>query len=250
MKKICLVLLFVFSITVLAACGQNGAHDAVMVYCGAGMAKPFKEIEEAFKEKTGHPIEVVYVNAVQAQTQINTTGKGDYFVAGAKNELEPIKDKVAESRDLVKHIPVVGVQKGNPKDIREFADLEKEGVGLVIGDPEATPIGKIAMAIFKENGIDDKVNILSKTTTAPQMAIILENKQADAVIVWKENIDPEKMSIADIAGMDKYIKVVPLAKLTSAGDGPAVKELDEFLRSQEAKEIWMKFGYELAEGVD
>ncbi len=140
------------------------------------------------------------------------------------------------------------MQKDNPKAIKTFADLAKDGVEVVIGDPEATPIGKIAMAIFKENGIADKVNIVSKTTTAPQMAIILENKQADAVIVWKENIVLEKMSIAEIEGMEKFIKVVPLAKLTSATNAPAVKVLDEFLSSQDAKDIWIKYGYELADG--
>ena len=41
------------------------------VYCGAGMTKPFEEIANAFKEKTGCNIEVTYANRNKQSKGLN-----------------------------------------------------------------------------------------------------------------------------------------------------------------------------------
>ena len=39
------------------------------------------------------------------------------FVAGSGDELKPVESYVEDKKDLVKHIPVLAVQSGNPKNI-------------------------------------------------------------------------------------------------------------------------------------
>lgn len=127
---------------------QSGAEDltghTLMIYCGASMTKPFQEIADSFKEKTGCEMNVSYANAGQIQSQISTSNEGDFFIAGAAEELKPIEKFVSSKTDLVKHIPVLAVQTGNPKKITGLASLTEDGVTLLMGDTEATPIGKIA----------------------------------------------------------------------------------------------------------
>lgn len=86
-----------------------------MIYCGAGMAAPFQEIADAFKDATGCQVNATYANAGQIQSQITTTEEGDMFVAGSGDELKPVESYVEDKKDLVKHIPVLAVQSGNPK---------------------------------------------------------------------------------------------------------------------------------------
>ena len=227
--------------------GQDDSLDltgkSLMVYCGAGMKEPFQEITSAFQEKTGCEVNVNFANAAQIQTQINKSGEGDMFVAGSAEELKPVSDKVSRSIDLVKHIPVIAVQKGNPENITTIADLAG-GVGVVTGDPEATPIGKIAMKMFADEGINGSVNIIATTTTAPQLTTALEAGEADAAIVWKENVKGDQVEIAEVEGMDKYIKVIPAASLNLTKDDDTLKIFEEFLGSEEAMAIWQNFGYE------
>lgn len=256
MKKLVGVfLVLAMSLALFTGCGSSqepAAEEAgkalegksLMIYSGAGLKDPFQKIADTFQEQTGCKMEVVYGPTGNLLTQIKTTKEGDMLIAGAKDELEGVKDMVTESTELVKHIPVVAVQKGNPKEIKTFEDLAKEDVAVLISDPESTPIGKIAKKIFKEQKINDKVNIAAVTTTAPQTVTGVAAGEADAAFAWKENVKDDKVEIVDIEGMDKYIKVVPAAELNTTADAETVKAFKEFLLSDEAFAIWAEFGYE------
>lgn len=218
----------------------------LQIFCGAGMKNAFEEIAKTFETETGCKMEVTYANAAQIQTQINTAQEGDFFIAGSEGELKPVKEMVESSTPLVKHIPVLAVQPGNPKEIHSAADLAKDGVRMVIGDPEATPVGKIAMKLFKDFELTEKVNIISNTATAPAMNQALAGDECDVVLVWKENVNPEAAEIVDTPDMEAYIKNIPAARLACSADKEAADSFLDFLAGETAQNIWVSFGYELA----
>ena len=218
------------------------------IYCGAGMTDPFTEIAEAFEQQTGCKMNVTFANAAQIQTQIDTTQEGDFFIAGSAEELKPVEQYVAESENLVKHIPVIAVPSANPKGIAGLADLANADT-LLIGDPESTPIGKIAKKALTDAGVWEGLEAkgaITTTTTAPQIATALANGEGDAGIVWKENVKADGASIVDTPDLDNYVKVVPAALLTFAADEVAAAEFQDYLDTTEAQDIWKKYGYELA----
>ena len=220
---------------------------SLMIYCGAGMANPFGEIAELFKTETGCEMNVSYANAGQIQSQINTSQEGDMFIAGSEVELKPVKDFVSASKPLVKHIPVLAVQAGNPKEINTLKDLTKEGVSFMMGDVDSTPIGKIAKKALGDAEIFNKVNIVATTTTAPQMATAIAAGEADAAIIWKENCKADGVQITGEEDMAPYIKNIPAASLSCSADAEALAAFEEFLDTQAVKDIWLKYGYEIAE---
>lgn len=219
----------------------------LMIYCGAGMTKPFQEIADAFQTATGCKMNVTFANAGQIQSQIKTSEEGDMFIAGSGDELKPVESYVASKKDLVKHIPVLAVQSGNPKNITGLSDLTKDGVALIMGDVDSTPIGKIGKKAMTDMGIFDKVHIEATTATAPQMSTALAAGEADAAIVWKENCDAKGVEIVDTKDLDPYIKTIPAASLACAGDKPALDAFNKYLDTDGAKDIWMKYGYEIAD---
>ncbi|MDO4554287.1 MAG: molybdate ABC transporter substrate-binding protein, partial [Lachnospiraceae bacterium] len=229
-----------------AALTDLSGHS-LMIYCGAGMTEPFQEIADAFKEATGCEMNVTFANAGQIQSQITTTEEGDMFIAGSQDELEPVKDYVAESKSLVKHIPVLAVQEGNPKNITSIADLANDGITLLMGDVESTPIGKIAQKALTDAGIADQVEIAATTTTAPQMSTALAAGEADAAIVWKENCNVDGVEITAEEDMASYIKTIPAASLTTCADEEALSAFVDYLATDAANEIWTNYGYEIAE---
>lgn len=217
------------------------------VYSGAGMTKPFQEIADTFQSLTGCEMEITFANAGQIQTQINTTQAGDLFIAGSADEVAPVQDAVTESTDLVKHIPVIAVKAGNPLGISGLADLAGDEVRVVLGDLEATPLGKIATKAFNDVGITEQVNIVATMPTAPAVVNALLLDECDAVIVWKENVSDESIAIADAADMDPYIKTIPAALLSYCDDEEALAAFLAYLDGDEAHSIWEKYGYEVIE---
>ncbi|TWH56888.1 molybdate transport system substrate-binding protein [Desulfitobacterium sp. LBE] len=250
---LCLALIF------LTACsskpaevpgGQAGPAESLsgkplFVYCGAGMTKPFGEIAEAFKAESGVEVEVAYANAAQIQTQIKTTQEGDLFIAGSVEELNPVKDVVAASKELVKHIPVLAVKSGNPLKIAGLKDLTKEDVEVVLGDAEATPIGKIANKALTDLGVLAEVNVIARTATAPEMITALSVDQCDAIIVWKENVSGSGIEIVNTTDLDTQIKKIPAATLSFSKNTETTAALLKFLDTDQAKSIWEKYGYEV-----
>lgn len=232
--------------TTPAAADADLTGHTLLIFCGAGMKDPFTEIAQTFQDETGCTVEVTYANAAQIQTQINTAQEGDFFIAGSEQEVKPVAGLVESSTPLVRHIPVIAVQKGNPLNITGPADLAGDGVRVVIGDPEATPIGKIAVQVFADFGISDTVDILSTTATAPAMTTALAADECDAVIVWKENVNADQGEIVDCAEMEAYVKTIPAARLTCSADALAADAFSDFLNSQTAWDIWTSYGYELA----
>lgn len=250
-----LVLMIIMSLSVISCSNEKDSdvknnkddlsNHSLLVYCGAGMTNPFQEIADKFTEKYNCKVNVVFANAAQIQTQINTSEEGDLFIAGSKDELAPIEGAVTESKELVKHIPVLAVYSGNPKKINKLEDLTQEDVSLIVGDSESTPIGKIAKKVLVDNKIFDKVNIVANTTTAPQIANIIVSKEADAAIIWKENCNIEGVEIVNTSELDNYIKTVPAATLKYSDDKNALNKFLQYLDTDEAKEIWTKYGYEV-----
>jgi len=220
--------------------------QSLLVYCGAGMQQPFQEIAAAFQEETSCQMNVTYANAAQIQTQITESKEGDFFIAGSSDEVKPVKDNVSGSVDLVKHIPVLAVAKGNPKGITGIADLDKSDIVTVIGDPESTPIGKIAKKAFSDFGVSDAVTLGATTTTAPQLATVVGLGEADATIIWKENCNADGVEICETKDLDSYIKTVPAARLTFSTNSAAADAFSIFLSSDAASQIWTANGYELA----
>lgn len=229
-----------------SAVSEDLSGDTLMVFCGAGMKDPFEEISAMFEADTGCSVEVVYANAAQIQTQIGTAQEGDYFIAGSKEEVTPVEDYVSESKDLVLHIPVLAVQKDNPMGITGIENLANSEIRLIIGDPESTPIGKIAVKALEDYGISNQVNIISQTTTAPAMSLALENDECDAAIVWKENIDETLVSVTAEEEMKTYIKTIPAARL-SFEENKAADVFWDYLDTDEVQAVWAEYGYEKAE---
>ena len=67
----------------------------------------------------------MYANAGQLQAQIKNSGEGDLFIAGAVEELKPVEQFVTAKQLLVKHIPVLAVRQGNPKNRKSISRKPK-----------------------------------------------------------------------------------------------------------------------------
>ena len=230
-----------------AAQAQNLEGKNLRIYCGFGMKKPFTKIVDNFKAKTGCDCDLSFGNGAQIQGQIIESHQGDFFIAGARSEIKKLeKNELAgDATDLAKHIPVVCVPAGNPGDIHSLKDLGKPGLHLAFGDADATPVGKIANKILKDNSINPADLDIDRGMSTPQMIQAIKAGEADATVVWKENAEgQEGVEILDLDGMDAYIKTVPAVELTCSENKEASQAFLDYLKSDEAAAVWSEFGYE------
>lgn len=227
---------------------ESPEEEFLIVYSGAGLRKPMDEIGEVFEEKYGTRIDYSYAGSAQNLTQIELLEEGDLYVPGATFYIEQAIEKgfVSESKDIVYHIPVIGVPKGNPANIQGLDDLAKEGVRVVLGDERSAAIGKSTQKILKQKGILEEVekNVVAKDATVNEVMVHVAMGQADACIIWADNVvNVDEIEIVEIEEEFNDIKIIPVGILTYTKKEEASKKYLDFVASEEGKNIFGKHGF-------
>ncbi len=256
LKNYLLIVTSIFLVIILISCDnnketskpQNEANDELIVYSGAGLRKPMDELGDLFFKKYGISINYNYAGAGQSLSQIEVTRKGDVFVPGSKYYLKVAeeKDLIELHKDLVYHIPVIAVYKDSDKNIKSIEDLAKSDIKLILGDEEACAIGKVTKKMFIQNDILEKVqkNIVSKGSTVNEVVIHTAMGQADACIVWEDNvINNEDLNIVDISKEKNIVKKISAGLLSFSKNKEVANKYIEFISSEEGKKIFTKYGF-------
>lgn len=232
--------------------GQRYDGETLMVYAGAAMRKPRDEIARVFQEQYGCTIQYTYAGSAQNLSQIELTGEGDIYVPGDESytDITVEKSLSEEAQPVVLHIPAIAVPKGNPAGITSLEDLAKPGVDVVLGDPESASIGKLTLTLLEDAGLLDGVqqNVVAQTATEPEMVVYLSTAQADAGIIWEDNIFVvEDIEAIEIPAEQNKIKTIPVAVLKSTTNHELAQLFADFVASDETEPIWAEYGSKPAE---
>jgi len=263
--QLCLVVLLVVLLGAAGGCGvgetdttaspradqeiqQGNKQEELLVYCGAGLRKPMEEVAVMFQEETGILVQFSYGGAAQCVGKILTVDKGDAFLPGDVAELKELieREKIGRQKAVVLHVPVLAVPRGNPAGITGIEDLGASGVKVVLGDPEANPIGKLADKALNDYGIFDKVepNIVARTATVNELFTYLALNQADAAIIWEDNLlGNEDVELIETAVFADYIKTVPVVSLKCSANPEAANRFVKFTAGEKAMTVWEKWGF-------
>ena len=237
--------------------GENKPFEGktITVLCGAGLMKPMNELIKNFENETGAKVNVHYGGSSELFGVLTTTG-GDVFIPGAYKYTEDAMKKGFILNNTVKnityHVPVIAVPKGNPKNIKGLDDLANPNVKVVMGDPNASAIGKVGYQILEKNHLLDKVskNIIVKTPTVNQLLIYIATNQADAAIIWEDMVtwgeSKGKIKVVEIPKDKNIIKTIPTAVTVYAKKDDnleVAKSFNDYISSDKANEIWKKWGF-------
>jgi molybdate transport system substrate-binding protein len=205
------------------------------------------EIGKVFTQKYGIDVQYTYGGGGTLVSQMNLTHKGDVFIPGSTVEFSTAKNQslVNASQLVGYHVPVIAVQKGNPKNISTIQDFAKPGLKIALGDVNATAIGKAGAKIFKKFNITQAVekNVVTRTPTINELTVIMNTGQADAALLTLDQINPETMDAISIPVSDNEVLVVPIGVTTFTKNQASAQKFVDFVASDEGKAIFAKDGF-------
>ncbi|MDO8841954.1 molybdate ABC transporter substrate-binding protein [Methanocalculus sp.] len=226
---------------------ENTQPDSLLVYCGAGMREPMDDIAIAFEEKTGVAIHYNYGGSNTLLSQMELTKQGDAYMPGATSYIDTAREKgfIDTEANVVYHVPIIIVPKGNPAGITSLEDLAKPGIKVELGDAEAAAIGTLSDSLLKKNGILDEVlaNTIARTATVNELIVHTALRQTDAAIIFEDLFESEKLDRIDIPKEQNIVKVVPIGSLTFSEYPETAREFVNFVASDEAKAIFTAHGF-------
>lgn len=252
------VLILVAGALLAAGCTSNGSttpavdttaspQEPLLVYSGAGLKSAMEDVGKAFTEKYGIAVQFTYGGSGTLISQMNLTKKGDVFIPGSTVEYATAKNQslVTDYRMVAYHVPVIAVQKGNPKNITAIKDFAQPGLKVALGDANATAIGKAGQKMFKKFNITAAVekNVVTRTPTINELTVYMNTGQADASILTLDQINREKVDAITIPAEDNVVLIVPVGVTTFTANAGNAQKFADFVASDAGKAIFVQHGF-------
>lgn len=237
--------------------GGNSAKGNITVLAGAGTKLAMNDLKASFEEKNpGTTVNIQYGNSGELFSTLNTQKSADMVVPGDLAFMDNAKSKGYLVNDtikpIVKHIPVIAVQKGNPKNITSLDDLSQPGLKVGLGDTNATAVGKKAIKILNKTGNLNavKANVVVYAPTVNQLMTYLTSGQVDAVILMEDiaiaGKGQDKIEVITIPEDQNDIATIGVAMTVFSQNKDLATQFEDFITSSEGLEIWKKHGFKPA----
>lgn len=254
-KFLCLVISLMA--LVMLGCGGKQEHADKTVTVHAAAAASLEKVFEQqlipmFNKK--HPeikIQGVYDASGKLQSQIENGLNADIFISAANKQMQALDKKGymdSESiKPLLQNKLVLIVPAKNDGSIKNFADLAK-AKHPAVGDPTSVPAGQYAKEALTSLGIWEQVQAkASLGTNVTQVLNWVGEGSADAGLVYATDAALIKDKVRVIseapAGALKKPVIYPIGILKKAPQSEAAKELVSFLQTDEAMQVFEKYGF-------
>lgn len=224
----------------------------IMVAAAVSLKNSFEEeLIPMFQQKYPNvKVEGVYDASGKLQTQIEEGLEADIFISAATKQMDALVEgnKVSKDSvvDLLENKIVLIVPAGSKSSIKSFEDVEKAGT-VAIGDPESVPVGQYSQEALTSLGVWDKIqDKISKGTNVTEVLNWVAAGSADVGIVYATDAastkDVEIVAEAPEGSLAKKV-IYPVGLIATSKHGKEAKDLEEFLSSKEALEVFEKYGF-------
>jgi len=268
MQKLTAVLLLV----ALAGCAKKDAAGPLLCHVGGTMRPVFEKLVELYQQEAGQKIEINSADSGELMAHIELQRQGDLYVCH-----DPFLDVImkrglaVDGWTLAEISPVIIVQKGNPKNVRNLQDLARADVQLAVTDPNASTLGRMLPTIFAKAGMDFGVLMQKKNIivhrSGSYVANLVQMKNADAGLVWgavallrAKDLDsipivPEYLPVpyvdAVTSATGKTYKLTPvrvtICSLKCSDQPKQARAFMEFVASDRARKLLEEYGFQVSE---
>jgi molybdate transport system substrate-binding protein len=259
--KCSMLCILVLSVLAFSGCGnkqttssETANKDVVLnINAGTGLKSVLDPLSAEFTKRTEVKVEIAYLCSAMVISNMQLTKTGDILIPGDRISMDLAVEKKVIDPVTIKDggymIPVIAVQKGNPKNIQSLDDMAKPGISVGIGQPESVSVGMVAEVMLKENGLYDAVkkNISLEAGSATKLIAPVAMGNLDACINWI-SVANDFGSKVDYINIDtnKYkmkYTVAPIGITTYSKNKKWAEEFINFATSPEGKAMFNKYGY-------
>ena len=209
-----------------------------------------------FEEKyPGVKVTPTYASSGDLQTQIENGLETDVFMSAANKQMNALAEEGivdnATNLQFLENKVVLIVPADSDSNISSFDDLKDVEGNIAIGDPESVPAGQYAKEVLNNTGVwDDVESKLSLGTDVTAVLNQVAQGSADCGIVYATDANStDDVKVVCEAPEDALNTPViyPIAAIKNTNDTNATNAFMDFLQTQEAKDIFVEYGFTLHE---
>ena len=221
----------------------------IRVLCGGGIRPAMERIKAEFEKTHGGRVHLDYAGAGTLLGKLQTGVEADMFLPGDIWWIHKAQEKgmIDGYQTVAWFVPVIAVQKGNPKGIKKLADLAREGVTVGLGKSEACAVGNVSRSLLAAAGLADKVKPAFEALTVNRLANQVKLKSLDAAIVWDATAKQYPQDIDMVSIEDGNFHAVPLAlgTLKQSKNTELAKAFTEFVAGEAGARCFREEHYQV-----
>lgn len=224
----------------------------LMVFAGAANVPPLTEAKQVFE--LAHPgvkVDLTFAGSGTLLSQMMMEHTGDVYVPSSDDFMDRAESKGVirpGTRKIVCYLtPTISVQKGNPKQIRELADLARPGIKVGLAKAGGVVLGDVSDEILRKAGLESAVkkNTITYAADADQTQTLVEMGEVDAIIGWDvfQAWVPTKIENVPLAAELVQQRNILAAVTVYSKHAPLATEFVDFLASSKGRAIYARHGY-------
>jgi molybdate transport system substrate-binding protein len=218
----------------------------LVFYSGGVNRTAIEETLRRFEDREGVKITRVYNGCGILTAQIRAGQKPDAYFACDVSFMRTVQEDFRPSFELADTRMVIATPKGNPRGLKQLADLRQPGLKLGVANEQQSALGALTAALLRRHQLLDAVmsNVVVQTPTADLLVNQLRVGGLDAVVVYEVNTRQVANQIGvepiDLPG-STAIQPVAIGRTTSH---PRLMErLLSTLRSAESRQRFQDAGF-------
>jgi ABC-type molybdate transport system substrate-binding protein len=143
-----------------------------------------------FEKRHGVRITRVYNGCGVLVTQMKAGGPPDAYFACDTCFVPPVADLFLDPVTVSRNDVVLGVPRGNPKQIRKLDDLARPGLRVGVGHPAQSALGVLTDRLLKQERLDETVraNVKVESPTGDLLINQLRTGSLDAIVAYRSNV--------------------------------------------------------------
>ena len=224
------------------------------ISAAASLKEAMADLEAAYTSKNPEVSFVInYGSSGSLQQQIEQGAPCDLFISAGEKQMTALEEEGllldGTNKDLVKNSLVLVTS--NDSEISSIDSLNSDAVSkIALGEPSSVPAGKYADETLTSLAIKDSLN--NKLVFANDVKEVLAwtaSGNADAGFVYlSDALSSDGVKIVETISEEYHSPITyPVAIIKDSDDIDAAKAFEDFLFTDEAQEIFEKYGYKSVE---
>ena len=256
-RGIILLVLFaiIFAMTGCQAAEQTTAKSepvTLTISAAASLKDAMAEIQALYlKEEPNTTLAINFASSGSLSQQIQQGAEVDVFVSASTKDMTTLKDAELLDNTTLKNLlgneVVLIVPKDSTATITDFSQVVDPSIAKIgIGEPTTVPAGQYAVDVFTFYNVMDQIT--DKIVYGKDVKEVLtwvETGNVDAGVVYSTDAKASNaVKVVATAPADSHKPIVyPAAVIKASKNSEAAKNFNDFLSSDAAKAVFVKYGF-------
>ncbi|MFM2091261.1 MAG: hypothetical protein RLZZ127_1750 [Planctomycetota bacterium] len=195
-------------VLLLRTTAPDPGTPVIRVFVAAGIRLPVEEAAAAFTTDSGVRVQLEYGGSGDLESRLLVSGAGDLYIPADASYIERMRGRgvVREAIPLARQMPVLAVPAGNPKGVKDLADVRARNLRLGAPNPESASLGRVLRTRLGDGWPAFHAALAVTKPTVNEVATDVVAGSLDAAILWDAT-----------ARMVPGLMVIPLPEF---GDAP------------------------------